>query len=193
MLFSNRKLKKWQPKLLNPNGYPTCTDNWERIDENGLFTNNGGFGLKERYSNESYKNKNHARTAGLHTVDDGPYCNKPSGKGPHLILTGSGSLDGWDGWNLETYTSDNLDLQADPSVSGMPGGAGTVNIWKAKKSSGDYHDNFNAEIYINYFKHVLLPLWNEATLFIIDHASYQTSYPNGTILPLSSTCSRRIY
>ena len=93
---------------------------------------------------------------------------------------------------METYTSDNLDLQADSYVSGMPGGAGSVTIWNAKKS-GDYHDNFNAEIYINYFKHVLLPLWNEPTLFIIDHASYKTSYPNGTILPLSSTCSRRIY
>lgn len=100
--------------------------------------NIGGEGLKERFSDESYINKNHARQAGLFITAEGNMCNKPSGKGPRFILTGVGSEDGWDGWKERDYTDEELKLESRVSSvdgEGFDGGVGSVHVWKAAKGT----------------------------------------------------------
>lgn len=49
----------------------------------------------EVYLDESYLNVNHSVENTWYVVDDGPWVNKPSGKGLRLILVNAITEDGW--------------------------------------------------------------------------------------------------
>ncbi len=58
-------------------------------------TKMGGVVRPEVYLDESYINVNHSVEKTWYFVDDGPWVNKPSGKGVRLIIVNAVTKDGW--------------------------------------------------------------------------------------------------
>ena len=73
---------------------------------------------------------------------------KPSGKGTRLIILHAGGEDGW---------IEGADL-----------------IFQSKKSTGDYHDEMNAERFEEWLRDQLIPNLKPNSLIVIDNASYHS-------------------
>jgi len=56
---------------------------------------NGKVKRSEVYLDETYLNKNHSNESTWYSEEDGPLVNKPSGKGPRLIIVNAITADGW--------------------------------------------------------------------------------------------------
>lgn len=100
----------------------------------------------EVYLDESYVNKNHSNDFVWYFDDDGPWIQKPTGKGERLIIINAITKDGW-----------------------VPGAKLT---FKSTKKTGDYHGQMNQELFTKWFKDKLLPNIPEGSLIIMDNASY---------------------
>ena len=101
---------------------------------------------KEIYLDESYVNKNHSNDFTWYSEEDGPWIQKPTGKGERLIIVNAMSCDGW--------------------VNGAK------LVFQAKKKTGDYHGQMNADIFQKWFSEKLIPNLSEPSLIIMDNASY---------------------
>jgi len=100
----------------------------------------------EVYLDESYVNKNHSNDFVWYFDDDGPWIQKPTGKGERLIIINAITKDGW-----------------------VPGAKLT---FKSTKKTGDYHGQMNQELFTKWFKDKLLPNIPKSSLVIMDNASY---------------------
>jgi len=100
----------------------------------------------EVYLDESYINKNHSNDYIWCSDDDGPWTQKPTGKGERLIILNAMTQNGW---------VPNAKL-----------------IFKSKKKTGDYHGQMNFELFSKWFKEKLLPNIPEKSLIIMDNATY---------------------
>ena len=100
----------------------------------------------EVYLDESYVNKNHSNDFVWYFDDDGPWIQKPTGKGERLIIINAITKDGW-----------------------VPGAKLT---FKSTKKTGDYHGQMNQELFTKWFKEKLLPNIPKKSLVIMDNASY---------------------
>jgi len=100
----------------------------------------------EVYLDESYVNKNHSNDFVWYFDDDGPWIQKPTGKGECLIIINAITKDGW-----------------------VPGAKLT---FKSTKKTGDYHGQMNQELFTKWFKEKLLPNISKNSLIIMDNASY---------------------
>jgi len=100
----------------------------------------------EVYLDESYVNKNHSTDFVWYFEDDGPWVQKPTGKGERLIIVNAITKDGW-----------------------VPG---AKLIFKSTKKTGDYHGQMNQELFTKWFKEKLLPNIPEGSLIIMDNAAY---------------------
>ncbi len=100
----------------------------------------------EVYLDESYVNKNHSNDFVWYFDDDGPWIQKPTGKGERLIIINAITKDGW-----------------------VPGAKLT---FKSTKKTGDYHGQMNQELFTKWFKDKLLPNIPKSSLIIMDNASY---------------------
>ena len=107
-------------------------------------------GRPEVYLDESYINKNHSNKFTWYLEEDGPWVNKPSGKGPRIIILHAITKNGW--INGAELTFD------------------------AKKRTGDYHGQMNWENFSKWFKTQLLPNIPEKSLIIMDNARYHNVY-----------------
>jgi len=110
----------------------------------------------EVYLDETYVNKNHSSQFTWYLEEDGPWVNKPSGKGPRLIIVHAITRDGW--------------------VNGAE------LIFTAKKRTGDYHGQMNWENFSKWFSSQLLPNIPANSLIIMDNARYhnvleESSFP----------------
>jgi transposase len=111
----------------------------------------------EVYLDETYINKNHSSQFTWYLEEDGPWVNKPSGKGPRQIIVHAITKDGW--------------------VNGAE------LIFEAKKRTGDYHGQMNWENFSKWFSNQLLPNIPANSLIIMDNARYHNvlyegSFPN---------------
>lgn len=107
----------------------------------------GGSAVRpEVYLDESYVNKNHSNDFVWYFDDDGPWIQKPTGKGERLIIINAITKDGW-----------------------IPGAKLT---FKSTKKTGDYHGQMNHEMFTKWFKEKLLPNIPEQSLIIMDNAAY---------------------
>ncbi|WP_419662058.1 putative transposase [Desulfosarcina variabilis str. Montpellier] len=95
---------------------------------------------------ESYVNKNHSNDFVWYYDDDGPWIQKPTGKGKRLIIMNATTKDGW-----------------------VPGAKVT---FKSTRKTGDYHGQTNQEMFTKWFEEKLLPNIPERSLIIMDNASY---------------------
>ena len=100
----------------------------------------------EVYLDESYVNKNHSNDFVWYFDDDGPWIQKPTGKGDRLIIINAITKDGW-----------------------VPGAKLT---FKSSRKTGDYHGQMNQELFTKWFREMLLPNIPVSSLIIMDNASY---------------------
>lgn len=100
----------------------------------------------EVYLDESYVNKNHSNDFVWYCDDDGPWIQKPTGKGERLIIMNAITKDGW-----------------------VPGAKVT---FKSTRKTGDYHGQMNQEMFTKWFREKLLPNIPDRSLIIMDNASY---------------------
>ncbi len=100
----------------------------------------------EVYLDESYVNKNHSNDFVWYFDDDGPWIQKPTGKGDRLIIINAITKDGW-----------------------VPGAKLT---FKSSRKTGDYHGQMNQDLFTKWFKEKLLPNIPPNSLIVMDNAAY---------------------
>jgi len=116
----------------------------------------------EIYLDESYVNKNHSNDFIWYADEDGPWVQKPTGKGERLIIINAISSAGWvDGAKL---------------------------VFQAKRKTGDYHGQMNAALFQKWFTEKLIPHIPESSLIIMDNASYHNTLSRYS--PPTPTCAK---
>lgn len=100
----------------------------------------------EVYLDESYVNKNHSNDLIWYSNEDGPWVQKPTGKGERLIIINAITQSGW---------VPNAKL-----------------VFKSTKKTGDYHGQMNYELFEKWFTEILLPNIPKGSSIIMDNASY---------------------
>ena len=100
----------------------------------------------EVYLDESYVNKNHSNDFIWYYGEDGPWVQKPTGKGERLIIINAITKSGW-----------------------IPG---TKLVFKSTRKTGDYHGQMNWELFKKWFTEMLLPNIPENSIIIMDNAPY---------------------
>lgn len=100
----------------------------------------------EIYLDESYVNKNHSNDFIWYYGEDGPWVQKPTGKGERLIIMNAINSKGW-----------------------IPG---AKLVFKSTRKTGDYHGQMNCELFTKWFTEMLLPNIPDNSNIIMDNASY---------------------
>jgi transposase len=122
--------------------------------------NDGSLKRPEVYLDETYINKNHSGQFTWYLEEDGPWVNKPSGKGPRVIVIHAITVNGW---------VDNAQL-----------------IFEANKRTGDYHGQMNWGNFWQWFETQLLPNIPANSLIILDNARYHNVFAESAF-PISTT------
>ena len=115
---------------------------------------NGTFKHPEVYLDETFLNKNHSDDNTWFLDEDGPWVNKPSGKGPRLIIVHAITLNGW--------------------VNGAK------LVFQAKTCTGDYHGQMNYGNFSKWFGNQLLPNIPNDSIIIMDNAKYHNILADDT-------------
>jgi len=100
----------------------------------------------EVYLDETYLNVNHSKDNTWYFEADGPWVNKPAGKGPRLIIVHAITPAGWV--------------------------RGAKLVFQAKQRTGDYHGQMNSANFTKWFTEQLLPNIPSRSLIIMDNAAY---------------------
>lgn len=117
----------------------------------------------EVYLDESYVNKNHSNDFIWYYGEDGPWVQKPTGKGERLIIMNAITRDGW-----------------------VPG---AKTVFKSTKKTGDYHGQMNSDLFAKWFEEKLIPNIPDNSLIVMDNASYHNMLsPQSAPTP---TCSKK--
>lgn len=103
----------------------------------------------EVYLDESYVNRNHSNDFIWYYGEDGPWVQKPTGKGERLIIMNAITQGGW------------------VPMAKM--------VFKSTKKTGDYHGQMNAELFTRWFKEKLMPNIPNNALIVMDNASYHNA------------------
>lgn len=106
----------------------------------------GSFIRPEVYLDETFINKNHSNQFTWYSEEDGPYVNKPAGKGERLIIVNAITREGW---------VKNAQL-----------------VFQAKKKTGDYHGQMDWNNFSRWFTDQLLPNIPGNSIIIMDNAGY---------------------
>jgi len=116
----------------------------------------------EVYLDESYVNKNHSNDFTWYSTEDGPWVQKPTGKGERLIIINAITKDGW-----------------------VPN---AIVVFNSTRKTGDYHGQMNAELFEKWFEEKLLPNIPDNSNIIMDNASYHNVLSENS--PPTSTCAK---
>ena len=119
----------------------------------------------EVYLDESYVNKNHSNDFIWYSGEDGPWVQKPTGKGERLIIINAISKTGW---------IPNAKL-----------------VFKSMKKTGDYHGQMNKELFFKWFTEKLLPNIPDNSLIVMDNAAYHNTLANCSA-PTASSSKEKI-
>ncbi len=107
-------------------------------------------GIKTRrpevYLDESYVNKNHSNDYTWYSEEQGPWIQKPPGKGERLIIINAITEKGW---------------VPDAKL-----------VFRSRKRTGDYHGQMNHDLFAQWFEEQLLVNIPKKSLIIMDNASY---------------------
>jgi len=122
--------------------------------------NDGTLRRPEVYLDETYINKNHSDQFTWYLEEDGPWVNKPSGKGPRVIVVNAITANGW---------VENAQL-----------------VFDANRRTGDYHGQMNWDNFSKWFEVQLLPNIPDDSLIILDNARYHNVFADGTF-PVPTT------
>jgi transposase len=102
----------------------------------------------EVYLDESYVNKNHSNDFVWYSNEDGPWIQKPTGKGERLIIMNAITQEGW---------------VPEAKV-----------VFKSTRKTGDYHGQMNGNLFQKWFSEQLLPNIPSRSIIVMDNASYHT-------------------
>ena len=116
----------------------------------------------EIYLDESYVNKNHSNDFIWYSGDDGPWVQKPTGKGERLIIINAMSSSGWV--------------------------KGAKLVFQSKRKTGDYHGQMNAELFQHWFAEKLMPNIPSNSLIVMDNAPYHKTLSSCS--PPTPSCSK---
>lgn len=119
----------------------------------------------EVYIDESYVNKNHSYDFTWYVEEDGPWIQKPTGKGERLIIMNAITKDGW-----------------------VPG---AKNVFKSTRKTGDYHGQMNAQQFQKWFSEMLLPNIPSNSIIIMDNASYHKALTEDSV-PMATSSKEKI-
>ena len=100
----------------------------------------------EVYLDESYVNKNHSNDFIWYYGEDGPWVQKPTGKGERLIILNAVTHAGW-----------------------VPG---SKLVFKSTKKTGDYHGQMNWDLFRKWFTEMLIPNISKHSIIVMDNAPY---------------------
>jgi transposase len=100
----------------------------------------------EVYLDESYVNKNHSNDCIWYWDDEGPWVQKPTGKGERLIIMHAMTQNGW-----------------------IPH---AKLVFKSTRKTGDYHGQMHHELLSKWFSEQLLPNMPKHSLIVMDNAPY---------------------
>jgi len=100
----------------------------------------------EVYLDESYVNKNHSNDFVWYSNEDGPWIQKPTGKGNRLIIINAVTKEGW---------------IPDAKV-----------VFKSTRKTGDYHGQMNWNLFQKWFSEKLLPNIPGNSIIVMDNAAY---------------------
>ena len=114
----------------------------------------GSLRRPEVYLDETFLNKNHSNENTWYLGTDGPWFNKPAGKGERLIIVHAITHEGWV--------------------------KGAELVFQAKKVSGDYHGQMNYDNFSKWFTTQLLPHIPNKSLIIMDNARYHNILADDT-------------
>jgi transposase len=117
----------------------------------------------EVYLDESYVNKNHSNDFIWYSGEDGPWVQKPTGKGERLIIINAITKSGW---------VPNAKL-----------------VFKSTKKTGDYHGQMNWDLFKKWFVEMLLESIPPNCLVIMDNASYHNTLSEHS--PPTPLCSKK--
>jgi transposase len=117
----------------------------------------------EVYLDESYVNKNHSNDFIWYSDEDGPWVQKPTGKGERLIIINAITKSGW--------------------VSG------SKLVFKSTRKTGDYHGQMNWDLFKKWFTEMLLANIPKNSLIIMDNASYHNTLAKHS--PPTPLCSKK--
>lgn len=106
---------------------------------------NGEPARPEVYLDESYVNKNHSNDFVWYSSEDGPWIQKPTGKGERLIIMNAITKNGWV--------------------------AGAKAVFKSTRKTGDYHGQMNGDLFKKWFSEGLLPNIPCNSIIVMDNAS----------------------
>lgn len=120
----------------------------------------GSLKRPEVYLDETYINKNHSDKFTWYLEEDGPWVNKPSGKGPRVIVVHAITVNGW---------INKAQL-----------------VFDANRRTGDYHGQMNWDNFSKWFETQLLPNIPENSLIILDNARYHNVFAEGAF-PVPAT------
>lgn len=129
--------------------------------------NNRSSGLEtirpEVYLDESYVNKNHSNDFIWYSGEDGPWVQKPTGKGERLIIINAITKSGW-----------------------IPG---AKLVFKSTRKTGDYHGQMNWDLFKKWFVEMLLENIPPNSQIIMDNASYHNTLSEHS--PPTPLCSKK--
>lgn len=97
------------------------------------------------------------------------HVEKPVGKGKRTVLFGALGRNGWVGKTTRFRYNLSLTKNDDSHRSG------SIAYWVANKR-GDYHLNFNQELFIDIFEHHVLDKLRDPTIIILDRAPYHVCW-----------------
>ena len=117
----------------------------------------------EVYLDESYVNKNHSKDFIWYSGEDGPWTQKPTGKGERLIIINAITRSGW-----------------------VPG---AKLVFKSTRKTGDYHGQMNSDLFQKWFVEMLLENIPPNSLIIMDNASYHNTLAEHS--PPTPLCSKK--
>jgi transposase len=117
----------------------------------------------EVYLDESYVNKNHSFDFIWYSDEDGPWVQKPTGKGERLIIINAITKSGW--------------------ISG------SKLVFKSTRKTGDYHGQMNWGLFKKWFTEMLLPNIPDNSLIIMDNAPYHNTLSEHS--PPTPLCSKK--
>lgn len=100
----------------------------------------------EVYLDESYVNKNHSNDFIWYSGEDGPWVQKPTGKGERLIIVNAITKSGW---------------VPDAKL-----------VFKSTTKTGDYHGQMNWELFEKWFTEMIIPNIPANSLIVMDNAPY---------------------
>ncbi len=128
-----------------------------------LNRDNQGAPIKsEIYLDESYVNKNHSNDFIWYFGEDGPWVQKPTGKGERLIIINAISSNGW---------VKNAKL-----------------VFQSTRKTGDYHGQMNAPLFQKWFSEKLMPNIPSNSLIIMDNAPYHKTL--SSLSPPTASCTK---